>query len=191
MNTYFLKQRWLGIVTALFYFTGTYTPVWAKPVTHAYKVSPVFIFCHPLEDKGSISQGFNSTTHHGRSAYAYDLIANIGTPVHAVIDGIVLGVRDGFPDTGGGSDKISKFNYVMLEHEDRYRSAYVHLQQGFRTMIGIKAGDHIRQGQVIGYSGNSGWSSGPHLHIEIQRPGQSDSFTQTVPFRLIQCLNNR
>jgi murein DD-endopeptidase MepM/ murein hydrolase activator NlpD len=72
----------------------------------------------------------------------------------------------------------------MIEHDGGYRSAYVHLQQGFRSTVQIKAGDRVEQGQLIGYSGNSGWSTGPHLHIELQRPGSPFTFTQTVPFAI-------
>jgi murein DD-endopeptidase MepM/ murein hydrolase activator NlpD len=146
--------------------------------------SPLQGFCHPLNGLGYLSQGINGTTHRGRMAYAYDLGSSIGTPVYAMRAGRVLGVQDKYPDTGGGPDKISKFNYVMVEHDGGYRSAYVHLQQGFRSTVQIKAGDLVQKGQLIGYSGNSGWSTGPHLHIEIQRPGSPFTFTQTVPFAI-------
>ncbi len=146
--------------------------------------SPLQGFCHPLNGLGYLSQGINGTTHRGRMAYAYDLGSSIGTPVYAMRAGRVLGVQDKYPDTGGGPDKISKFNYVMVEHDGGYRSAYVHLQQGFRSTVQVKAGDFVQKGQLIGYSGNSGWSTGPHLHIEIQRPGSPFTFTQTVPFAI-------
>ncbi len=146
--------------------------------------SPLQGFCHPLNGLGYLSQGINGTTHRGRMAYAYDLASSIGTPVYAMRAGQVIGVQDRYPDTGGGPDKISKFNYVMVEHDGGYRSAYVHLQQGFRSTVQIKAGDRVEKGQLIGYSGNSGWSTGPHLHIEIQRPGSAFTFTQTVPFAI-------
>ncbi len=146
--------------------------------------SPLQGFCHPLNGLGYLSQGVNGTTHRGRMAYAYDLASSIGTPVYAMRSGEVIGVQDRYPDTGGGPDRISKFNYVMIEHDGGYRSAYVHLQQGFRSTVQIKAGDRVEKGQLIGYSGNSGWSTGPHLHIEIQRPGSAFTFTQTVPFAI-------
>jgi murein DD-endopeptidase MepM/ murein hydrolase activator NlpD len=146
--------------------------------------SPLQGFCHPLNGLGYLSQGVNGTTHRGRMAYAYDLASSIGTPVYAMRSGEVIGVQDRYPDTGGGPDRISKFNYVMIEHDGGYRSVYVHLQQGFRSTVQIKAGDRVQKGELIGYSGNSGWSTGPHLHIEIQRPGSAFAFTQTVPFAI-------
>jgi murein DD-endopeptidase MepM/ murein hydrolase activator NlpD len=157
-----------------------YTSLAANP--NPTIASPLQGFCHPLNGLGYLSQGINGTTHRGRMAYAYDLATSIGTPVYAMRSGEVIGVQDRYPDTGGGPDRISKFNYVMIEHDGGYRSAYVHLQQGFRSTVQIKAGDRVEKGQLIGYSGNSGWSTGPHLHIEIQRPGSAFTFTQTVPF---------
>jgi murein DD-endopeptidase MepM/ murein hydrolase activator NlpD len=116
--------------------------------------------------------------------YAYDLGTNLGTPVYAMRAGRILSVQDRYPDSGGGPENISKFNYVLIEHDGGFRSAYVHLQQGFHSRMQIKAGDLVEKGQLIGYSGNSGWSSAPHLHIEIQKSGDAFSFGQTVPFAI-------
>jgi murein DD-endopeptidase MepM/ murein hydrolase activator NlpD len=146
--------------------------------------SPLRGFCHPLNGSGVLSQGIRGETHRGRMEYAYDLETNIGTPVYAMRAGHVIAIQDRYPDIGGGPDNISKFNYILIEHDGGYRSAYVHLQQGFRGKLQVKAGDRIEIGQMIGYSGNSGWSSGPHLHIELQEPGNAFSFGQTVPFAI-------
>jgi murein DD-endopeptidase MepM/ murein hydrolase activator NlpD len=116
--------------------------------------------------------------------YAYDLKTNIGTPVYAMGAGRVISVEDRYPDTGGGAEKMTQFNYVLIEHEGGYRSAYLHLQQGFQGKIKLAANDTIERGQLIGYSGNSGWSSGPHLHVEVQEPGEPFTFAQTVPFAI-------
>lgn len=143
---------------------------------------PLIGFCHPMNGKGYLSQGINSITHRGRMAYAYDLASSIGTPVYAMRSGKVISIRDKYPDTGGGELRASKFNYVLLEHDGGYRSVYVHLQQNFLESIPLKKGMTVEAGQLIGYSGNSGWSSGPHLHVEVQRPGSSSGFRKTVPF---------
>jgi murein DD-endopeptidase MepM/ murein hydrolase activator NlpD len=161
---------------------GFYMPLTAN--RHPSVASPLTGFCHPLNGLGYLSQGIRGTTHRGRMEYAYDLATGIGTPVYAMRAGRVIGVQDRYPDTGGGAEKVSQFNYVMIEHDGGYRSAYLHLQQGFRNRVQIKAGDAVETGQLIGYSGNSGWSSGPHLHVELQRPGTAYSFSQTVPFSI-------
>ena len=146
--------------------------------------SPLRGFCHPLKGKGYLSQGIRGKTHQKRMEYAYDLASSIGTPVYAMKSGRVIRLQDKYPDTGGTRANASKFNYVWIEHENGYRSAYAHLQQGFRRRTQIKAGDWVKAGQLIGYSGNSGWSSGPHLHVEVQKQGSRASFSQTVPFSI-------
>ncbi|WP_299404070.1 M23 family metallopeptidase [Acaryochloris sp. IP29b_bin.148] len=144
--------------------------------------SPLQGFCHPLNGKGWLSQGIRGTTHQGRMEFAYDLAIAVGAPVYAMRSGKVLAIRDRYPDTGGGKEKATQFNYVWIEHDGGYKSIYVHLQQGFRDYVNLKAGDWVNAGQLIGFSGNSGWSSNPHLHIEVQRPSNKQHFTQTVPF---------
>jgi murein DD-endopeptidase MepM/ murein hydrolase activator NlpD len=161
---------------------GFYIPLSDNP--NPTVASPLTGFCHPLDGAGYLSQGIRGTTHQGRMEYAYDLAASIGTPVYAMRAGRVIGVQDRYPDTGGGAENISKFNYVLIEHDGGYRSAYLHLKQGFRSQVQIKAGDTVEIGQLIGYSGNSGWSSGPHLHVELQEPGDAYSFGRTVPFAI-------
>ncbi len=152
--------------------------------------SPLQGFCHPLNGKGWLSQGIRGRTHRGRMEYAYDLAADIGTPVYAMRPGRVISVQDKYPDTGGGKENIAKFNYVWIEHDGGYRSAYIHLQQGFVRKVRIKSGDWVEAGQLIGFSGNSGWSTGPHLHLEVQKPGRSRRFTKTAPFAIAGTCSN-
>ena len=146
--------------------------------------APLQGFCHPLWGNGWLSQGIRGVTHNGRMEYAYDYAAAIGTPVYAMRSGRVVSVQDKYPDWGGNKEQIHRFNHVWLEHDGGYRSAYVHLQQGFRYRVNLKVGDQVEVGQIIGYSGNSGWSSGPHLHVEVHRAGERFRFTQTVPFAI-------
>lgn len=146
--------------------------------------SPLQGYCHPLNGRGYLSQGIRGKTHQNRMEYAYDIASSIGTPVYAMKAGRVIRLQDKYPDTGGTRANASKFNYVWIEHEDGYRSAYAHLQQGFRRRVQLKAGDWVTAGQLIGYSGNSGWSSGPHLHVEVQKGGSRAKFSKTVPFQI-------
>jgi murein DD-endopeptidase MepM/ murein hydrolase activator NlpD len=146
--------------------------------------SPLRGFCHPLNGEGILSQGIRGETHRGRMEYAYDLKTNLGTPVYAMRSGRVISVEDRYPDTGGGAENMTKFNYILIEHDGGYRSAYLHLQEGFQGKVQLAVNDTVERGQLIGYSGNSGWSSGPHLHVEIQEPGEPLMFGQTVPFTI-------
>ena len=108
----------------------------------------------------------------------------MGTPVFAMRAGRIIGAEDKHPDNGGDQGRSKQANYVWIEHLGGYRSAYVHLQQRFRRQLRLQPGTWVEAGQLIGYSGNSGWSTGPHLHVEVQRPSKSNRFSKTVPFQI-------
>lgn len=158
---------------------------------HRLNASAMQGFCHPLQGLGFLSQGTGRGTHQGRMEYAYDFGTPIGTPVYAMQSGRVLGVRDIYTDKGGRRGNAEKFNFVWLEHTNTgVRSAYIHLQQNFRQKISIKPNDWVKTGQLIGYSGNSGWSSAPHLHVEVHNISHA-GFGQTLPFIIAsKCSNN-
>ncbi len=95
-----------------------------------------------------------------------DFAAPIGTPIYAAGDGrIELAGRNG----GYG-------NYVRIRHNSEYSTAYGHMSRFAR---GMGKGKRVKQGQVIGYVGNTGVTTGPHLHYEILRSGK-----QTNPLKV-------
>jgi murein DD-endopeptidase MepM/ murein hydrolase activator NlpD len=158
-------------------------PLFANPTSF----NPLVGFKNPLQGAGSITQGpGGSTSHTGLSQYAIDYGVNLGTPVYAMRSGTVKRVIDTNSDTGGGQEKANQANLVTIEHDGGYHSAYLHLQRGFSSKVagGIKVGNTVQAGQLIGYSGNSGWSTGPHLHVQVHRPNTNGTFGQTVPFRI-------
>jgi murein DD-endopeptidase MepM/ murein hydrolase activator NlpD len=103
-------------------------------------------------------------THKGQ--FAWDFAMPLGTPVCAARAGRVIEVVDEF-DEGGPDEKFGPLaNRIFILHEDGTIGAYFHLLRGgMRT----KLGDRVEAGMVIGTSGNSGWSAGPHLHFEVFR----------------------
>jgi murein DD-endopeptidase MepM/ murein hydrolase activator NlpD len=85
-----------------------------------------------------------------------DFAAPKGTPIFAAGGGrVVAAGRNG----GYG-------NYIRIRHSGEYSTAYAHLS---RFAKGIRPGQRVRQGQVIGYIGTTGRSTGPHLHYEVLR----------------------
>lgn len=114
-----------------------------------------------------VSQGYNGeTSHKGLSAYAIDFPVPAGTPVYAAREGIVVGA-EGSSNLGGASPEYRKFaNYVIVEHNDGTMGNYYHLRQGGAA---VRIGEKITKGQMIGYSGNTGYSSGPHLHFSVSK----------------------
>ncbi|MEL6387192.1 MAG: M23 family metallopeptidase [Pseudomonadota bacterium] len=88
-----------------------------------------------------------------------DFAAPTGTPVYAAGHGVI--------------ERSSRFggygHYVRIRHANGYQTAYAHLS---RYGAGIKSGRRVRQGQVIGYVGSTGASTGPHLHYEVIKNGK-------------------
>ncbi|MEZ6024435.1 MAG: peptidoglycan DD-metalloendopeptidase family protein, partial [Hyphomonadaceae bacterium] len=120
-----------------------------------------------------LSSGFGMRRHpilgYSRMHRGTDFAAPIGTPILAAGDGTVI--RAG-PFSSFG-------NYVRIRHGDSYETAYAHMSRFAR---GIRAGARVRQGQVIGYVGTTGRSTGPHLHYEVFRRGaQVNPMSLRVP----------
>jgi hypothetical protein len=96
----------------------------------------------------------------GGDHFAYDYAMPIGTPLYAVANGKVIGTNDGVRN----NYKQRPSNYVLLRvlHKGRYATLYYqHMSPGLK----VREGQSVVAGQLLGYSGNSGWSSGPHLHL--------------------------
>jgi len=93
--------------------------------------------------------------HHG-----VDYAAPVGTPVVAIGDGKVI-------DTGY---KIGAGNLVKIKHNSTYTTSYMHLSKYGK---GIKSGVHVSQGDIIGYVGSTGLSSGPHLDFRVYKNGDA------------------
>lgn len=109
----------------------------------------------PFRYNQPVSSGFSNNRFHpilrqNRPHYGTDYAAPQGTPVLAVGDGVVTEAQ-----RRGGNGNI-----VQIRHNNRYRTAYLHLN-GFAP--GIRTGAEVRQGQVIGYVGQTGLATGPHL----------------------------
>jgi murein DD-endopeptidase MepM/ murein hydrolase activator NlpD len=99
-----------------------------------------------------------------------DFGAAYGSPIYAVTDGVVS-----FAGRHGGHG-----NYVRIEHGNGLATGYAHMSR-----IAAAPGMRVRRGQVIGYVGSSGLSTGPHLHYEVYRNGAtinplSITFTTTA-----------
>lgn len=87
-----------------------------------------------------------------------DFAASIGTPIYATADGIVK--EAGYNAGGYG-------NNVVINHGYGYETLYGHMYR-----IKVRTGQHIHRGEVIGYVGNTGKSTGPHCHYEVHKNGQ-------------------
>ena len=87
-----------------------------------------------------------------------DFTSPQGTPIYATADGVVK--EAGYNEGGYG-------NHVIINHGYGYETLYGHMYR-----IKAKVGNHVKRGEVIGYVGNTGKSTGPHCHYEVHRIGQ-------------------
>jgi len=127
---------------------------WIRPCSYVYVSSP-------FGERESPTAGA-STYHQG-----IDLAAPEGTPIRAVRSGTVTAARYG---SSGGYQ-------VVINHGDGYSSAYLHM-----THYIVGAGQKVTQGQVIGYVGSTGISTGNHLHLEILYNGKRMNPAAFIPF---------
>lgn len=141
-----------------------------------------FIYRLPFETNNSfvLSQGFDGEfSHSGNLKFALDFTMPVGTPVVAARGGIVVERNMNF-EAGGPSIGLSeRSNFVVLIHDDGTFGVYAHLE---KNGVVVEEGDRVRSGEVIAYSGNTGYSSGPHLHFMVTKL-QKDGSSISLPIR--------
>lgn len=139
----------------------------------------------PIDENShwELGQEFNGEySHHDeQNRYAVDFIVPIGTPVLAARAGVVMETIANY-GSGGQDAKIyaSRANFIRILHDDGSMGLYAHLQE---NGILVKAGQRVGLGEMIGYSGNTGFSSGPHLHFALQI--NTGLRLVSIPFRMV------
>ena len=123
-------------------YTQSHEPMFKSPVAEGARISSKFgMRTHPISGKKQLHKGVDFAVGHGK-------------PIYATADGIVE-----FVGTKGSYGK-----YIKIRHKDKYHTAYAHLSK-YKT--GLKAGQKIKQGELLAYSGKTGKVTGPHLHYEL------------------------
>jgi murein DD-endopeptidase MepM/ murein hydrolase activator NlpD len=130
-----------------------------------------YLYVFPFEHgtKHRVTQGYNGAFSHqdAENRYALDFDFDMNTPVFAARGGLVFEVKMD-SNRGGTSPSYNKdANFISVLHDDGTVGNYVHLRQGGAL---VSVGDRIKAGDRIGFSGNTGISSGPHLHFDVQVP---------------------
>lgn len=116
--------------------------------------------------KYRVYQGYNGKFSHA-NAFSIDFSLQIGDKVFASRAGKVAQVVTGNNKNCVTNDCAKFNNKILILHNDGTFAEYVHLKQNGSV---VKLGDEVLQGQHIGYSGNTGWSQGPHLHFSVFVP---------------------
>ena len=128
-----------------------------------------------------VQQSFGgSFSHTGALYYAVDFAMPEGTPVLAAREGFVVMTESSHRESGPDRSFKDKANCVLIEHTDGTIGAYMHLKH---NGVLVKTGDIVGRGQVIAYSGVTGWSTGPHLHFSVHRLFGDDDLGESVPFK--------
>jgi murein DD-endopeptidase MepM/ murein hydrolase activator NlpD len=130
----------------------------------------------------TLDQGFNGAfSHHdAESRYSLDLDVPEGTSVLAARDGVVMQIEEDFHGSGANAERYGdRANYVRVLHADGSMALYAHLAPGSTL---YRLGDHVRTGDFLGKSGNTGFSTGPHLHFSVQK--NAGMALQSIPFAM-------
>jgi murein DD-endopeptidase MepM/ murein hydrolase activator NlpD len=126
-----------------------------------------------------VGQGVGgSYSHQGPSRYAFDFTMPWGTPVLAARGGVVVAVRDDARASRAMRRLYDKANAVEVLHADGTIATYAHLQRGAL----VEVGQRVVAGERVGLSGDTGFSTGPHLHFMVWRRTADLQWT-TVPIR--------
>lgn len=115
-----------------------------------------------------VGQSCNTSGSHqgGSNGEAVDFIMPVGTPVHAARDGVVVDYYRLSNSGGVSSMHKDKGNFIEIKHNDGTVANYHHLR-----LMGVRAekGQSVKRGELIGLSGNTGFSTGPHLHFAVTK----------------------
>jgi len=130
-----------------------------------FKEDSSYIYDLPFENKKKVFliQGYDSKMSH-KGEYALDFKVKKKTKICAARDGVVVGARGDSNKGGLKPENLSDGNYVSIKHYDGSVAHYWHL---IKNGALVNVGDTIIKGQVIGLSGNTGYSAFPHLHFEV------------------------
>ncbi|HMX57966.1 MAG TPA: M23 family metallopeptidase [Leptospiraceae bacterium] len=154
-------------------WSWTYTFNWTPGSLEGRHDSSV-VYDLPFHGAHKIVQGFHgSFSHTGDFEYAVDWEMPVGTSVFAAREGVVIGARSNMNEGGPEERYRNSANFVLIRHSDGSIGSYDHFKQGG---VAVRVGDRVERGTLIGYSGNTGFSGGPHLHFFVFRA--KDGFTR-------------
>ena len=123
-----------------------------------------YLLPFPIGDSARLIQGNNgSFTHFGHAAYAFDFRMTIGRPVTAMRAGQVIAVEERYVD---GNRTPGQANLVFVRHADGTYARYYHLTKDGAL---VTLGEIVDEGDTLGLSGDTGFSTTPHLHVDVTR----------------------
>lgn len=126
-----------------------------------------------------VSQSHNTGSHLQNDSWAWDFRMPEGTPIVAAADGVVR-LAQGDSTRGACDPAYARFaNYVVIGHANGLETQYLHFSK-----VVVRPGDPVKAGQLIGYSGQTGWACGAHLHFKVARTERSGWNNPSIPARI-------
>lgn len=159
-------------------FRYTYTTNFGDHNLDKYTADFNYYLPYKKDTSHKVWQGYNGKfSHQGENAL--DFVMPEGTDILAVRDGLVVKVVQENDITCKNRDCAKFNNYILIYHPDGTFAEYAHIR---RNGAIVKVGEKVQVGQSIGYSGNVGFSSGPHLHLAIFMQKLDKRITLTTRF---------
>lgn len=132
----------------------------------------------------SVLQGFHgSFSHRGSNEYAVDFNCPVATPVVATRPGVVVAINAGAQGSGTTPEFLDdrRANFVVVRHDDGTLGEYMHLSP---SGVEVHPGQRVERGQELALSGNTGFSSTPHLHFQVMTAADDGISKHSFPFEL-------
>lgn len=171
----------MGLAVIYFFYPSSESPIKEvveplAPIKNIYNFQPQEIEAYQAKlvklkeppSKSPLGEDFKITAGYGYMQHpilkkrkfhrGIDLIAPSGTPVYATSDGTVVKAEEDAKGYG---------HHIILKHDSTYQTLYAHL-----SLIAVEEGQQIKKGELIGKVGNTGMSTGPHLHYEVIKNGK-------------------
>ncbi|MBX3159586.1 MAG: M23 family metallopeptidase [Deltaproteobacteria bacterium] len=139
---------------------------------------------YPAGSTFSVLQGFGGAfSHTGSNEFAIDFDCPVATPVLATRPGVVVAANASARGSGTTPDFLDykKANFVLIRHDDGTIGEYMHLSP---SGIQVRPGQQVARGQGLALSGNTGFSSTPHLHFQVMTAADDGQSARSFPFEL-------
>lgn len=137
----------------------------------------------------AVLQGFHGAfSHRGSNEFAVDFDCPVATPVLATRPGVVVAANATAQGSGTTSDFLDykRTNFVIVMHEDGTLGEYMHLAP---ATVEVKPGQLVSRGQELALSGNTGFSSTPHLHFQVMTAASDGVSARSFPFEMAVAPN--
>ena len=139
-------------------------------------------FPKAIEIKISRPTGEYAHEHFPESRYAVDFLVDVGTPVLAVMSGVVWRIKSDSDKWGLENSFDGEANFVAIDHGDGSYAEYIHLG---KDKLSVNVGDRVNKGDVLGYTGLSGVMDVPHLHFNLFKIEEGKGYSIPVEWEVV------